>query len=263
MGFTTVTRGYKGGGYDTNIGIGTLPDVRPEKPTNYEVGLRTTWPQQGLTFNVTAFKTHVEDYQVSARDPVLGPSVYRISNGEANTRGVEFDMTSRPFSKVDLTLLASGAYTDARWGTFNDASCYTGQTVALGCVNNTQDLTDQRVPFSPDWSANVNAHYQTHLFSPSTALLFDLGVSYRSKMGIAFPNDPNTIEGALTLVNASIGVSARDGHWKLAVFGKNLTDKRYASVIFNTPLGAAPRNYSQFIPYEAQRIVGVSLDVAF
>jgi iron complex outermembrane receptor protein len=67
MGFATATRGYKGGGYDTNIGIATLPDVLPEKPTNYEMGLRTSWPQQRLILNVTAFDTHVKDYQVADR----------------------------------------------------------------------------------------------------------------------------------------------------------------------------------------------------
>jgi iron complex outermembrane receptor protein len=263
MGFATVTRGYKGGGYDTNIGISSLPDVRPEKPTNYEVGVRTSWPQQRLLLNVTAFDTEVKDYQVAARDPVLGPSVYRIGNGEAKSRGVEVELTSRPLKEVNLTLLASAAYTDARWGTYTDAACYAGQTAALGCVNNTQDLSDERVPFSPDWSANVSSHYQTQALSPSTAVFFDLGVNYRSKMGIAFPNDPNTIEPGLTLVNASIGFSGQDDRWKLALFGKNLTDEHYAAVIFPTPLGAAPRNYSQFIPYEAQRILGVSLDVFF
>jgi iron complex outermembrane receptor protein len=263
MAFATVTHGYKGGGYDTNIGIPALPDVRPEKPTNYEIGLRTTWPNQRLVFNVTAFKTDVKDYQVSARDPLLGASVYRITNGEANTRGVELDFTSRPFANVDLTLTGGAAYVDARWGAFTGAPCYTGQTRLQGCVNGTQDLTDARVPFSPDWSASVGSHYQTQMFSPATALYLDLGVNYRSKMGIAFPNDPSTIVGDLTLVNASIGVSGQSGRWKLAVFGKNLTGERYAVVIFPTPLGAAPRNYSQFIPYEAQRVAGVSLDVSF
>src|SRR5262249_43392385 len=46
MAFATVSRGYKGGGYDTNIGIATLPEVFPEEPTSYEAGLRTSWPEQ-------------------------------------------------------------------------------------------------------------------------------------------------------------------------------------------------------------------------
>ncbi len=263
MAFATVTRGYKGGGYDTNIGIATLPDVRPEKPTNYEIGLRTTWLQQRLVFNVTAFKTDVKDYQVSAQDALLGPTVFRITNGQARTRGVELDLTSRPIKDIDLTLIGNAAYVDSRWGSFANASCYTGQTAAQGCVNGAQNLTDERTPFAPDWSANLGSHYQTQMFAPSAALFVDLGVSYRSKMGIEFPNDPNTIAAGLTLLNASIGVSGQNGLWKLAVFGKNLTDRHYAAAIFPTPLGAAPRNYSQFIPYEARRVVGVSVDVSF
>ncbi|MGH8241241.1 MAG: TonB-dependent receptor, partial [Steroidobacteraceae bacterium] len=61
--FATVTRGFKGGGFDSNIAVQGLRPVGPEEPTSYEIGLRTAWPQAGLTFNVTAFKAQINDYQ--------------------------------------------------------------------------------------------------------------------------------------------------------------------------------------------------------
>jgi iron complex outermembrane receptor protein len=257
MAFATATSGYKGGGYDTNIGLATLPSVAPEKPLNYEIGLRASWPDLRLIFNATAFHTRVKDYQVSARDPIT--TVYFIQSGELKTQGVEFDLTSRPLRDVDWTLTASGAYADAQWGDYRDAPC--GQSVTPTCPAPRQDLTGQWTG-SPKWTLNLASHYERPI-ARALELQADLGVSYRSRMGMAFPADPATIQGALTLVNGAVGVAAADGRWKLAVFGKNLTDEVYNQVMFATPFGAAPGNYSQFIPYEARRIVGVSLDLAY
>ncbi|KRA59220.1 hypothetical protein ASD79_11000 [Caulobacter sp. Root655] len=257
MAFATATSGYKGGGYDTNIGLATLPSVAPEKPINYEVGLRTSWPDLRLIFNLTAFHTEVKDYQVSARDPIT--TVYSIQSGEVKTQGVEFDLTSRPLPDVDWTLTASGAYADVKWGDYRNAPC--GQSVTPTCPAPQQDLTGQWTG-SPKWTLNLGTHYERPVAS-ALKVQADLGVSYRSKMGMAFPNDPATVQDSLTLVNGAIGVAAADGRWKLAVFGKNLTDQVYNQVMFATPFGAAPGNYSQFIPYEARRIVGVSLDLAY
>ncbi|WP_332770488.1 TonB-dependent receptor [Phenylobacterium sp.] len=261
MGFATVTRGYKGGGYDTNIGIPTLPDVQPEEPTNFELGLRTTWPEQRLILNVTAFHTKIDGYQAGARDPGP-PPITRVFNGEGKTKGFEFDLMWRPVAGLNWTLIGSGAYVDARWGDFANAPCFPGQTVAQGCVGAQQDLTDARLPFSPKWSGNVGSHFETEVAGDLTGS-FDLGLNFRTKAAIAFPNDPNTVQGGYTLVNAAVGLASADDHWKVSVFAKNLTDERYSLVYFSTPFGTAPGAYSQFIPYEAQRVVGASIDLAF
>lgn len=261
MAFVTVTRGYKGGGFDTNITLPTLPDIGPETPTSYEAGLRTAWPGQRLIFNVTAFHTEVEGYQASARDP--GPPPFtRIFNGEAKTKGFEAEATWRPLPDADWTLMAAAAYVDARWGDFANGPCFTGQTVAQGCVGGSQNLTKARLPLTPEWTGNVASHYETEVGS-GLKMSFDLGASFRSKALMAFPNDPSTIQKGYTLWNAAVGLGSPDGNWKVSVFGKNLTDERYTIVNFSTPFGAAANSYSQFIPAEAQRTVGVSLDLAY
>jgi iron complex outermembrane receptor protein len=261
MTFATATRGYKGGGYDTNIGSSTLPDVQPEEPTSYEVGLRTQSLQQGWVFNVTAFKTKVEGYQTSARDPIQ--SIYYIRNGEARTQGTEFDFTARPLAEHDLTLALSGAYIDAEWGDFRNAACYGGQTAAQGCVAGQQDLTGKAVPFSPKWTFASRVSYAWPIAGDAYRLRTDINASYRGETGLQFPNSPFTNQSAYTLLGAAIGFGASDDSWKLSLWGKNLTDKQYAVVMFPTPFGAVPQNVSQFIPYEARRVLGVSLDVSF
>jgi iron complex outermembrane receptor protein len=261
MAFATATRGYKGGGYDTNITLSALPDVQPEEPTSFEVGLRTSWPAARLIFNVTAFHTEVDGYQVGARD--AGPPPFtRIFNGEATTKGVEMDFVWRPLAGTDWTVTGGAAYVDARWGDFKNGPCYSGQTVAQGCVAGNQDLTDELLPFTPKWTGNIATHYETPV-GAGMELSLDLGVSFRTKTMYGFPNDPNLEQDGYSLVNAAVGLAGSEGRWKLSLFGKNLTDERYSLVYFSTPFGAAPGAYSQFIPYEAQRVVGVSLDLDF
>ena len=260
MAFATVTRGYKGGGFDTNITLPNLPDVGPERPTNYELGLRTAWPQQRLILNLTAFHTEVKGYQASARD--AGPPPFtRIFNGEATTKGGELEATWRPLAGADWTLVASAAYVDARWGDFANAPCFTGQTVAQGCVGAKQNLTKAPLPLTPKWTGNIGSHYETEVSGLKAT--FDLGANFRSKALMAFPNDPSTIQKGYTLVNAAVGLASPDRRWKVSVFGKNLTDERYTVVDFSTPFGSTANSYSQFIPQEAQRTVGVSLDLTY
>ncbi len=261
MVFATATKGYKGGGYDTNIGLATLPDVQPEKPLNYELGLRTSWPAQRLIANLTAFHTDVKGYQAAARD-AGPPPVTRIFNGEATTKGIEFDATWRPLPTTDWTLVASGAYIDARWGAFANAPCFTGQTVAQGCVGAQQNLTHARLPLSPEWSGNLASHYETEVGGALKGA-FDIGANFRTETLMAFPNNPATTQGGYTLVNAAVSLFSQDRRWKVSVFAKNLTDKRYSVVDFSTPFGGPAGSYSQFIPYEAQRVVGVGLDLSY
>ncbi|MBW8812586.1 MAG: TonB-dependent receptor [Caulobacterales bacterium] len=261
MAFATVTRGYKGGGYDTNITIAGLPDVKPEKPTNLEVGLRTSWPDQRLVLNLTAFHTKVKGYQAGARDP--GPPPFtRIFNGEGLTKGVEMDSAWKPLAGADWTLTASGAYVDARWGSFANAPCFPGQTAAQGCVGAQQDLTHAPLPLTPKWSGSLTSHYERAVGEGLRASL-DLGANLRSSELMAFPNDPSTRRSGYTLINASVGVGPESRAWRVSVFGRNLTDKRYSLIDFSTPFGGASGSYSQFIPAEAQRRVGVALDLRY
>lgn len=260
MAFATVTRGYKGGGFDTNIGLPNLPDVHPERPTNVELGLRTAFPDAGLVFNVTAFHTKVDGYQAAARD-AGPPPVTRIFNGEAKTKGIEADFSWRPIASADWTLFGSGAYIDARWGDFANAPCYSLQTVAQGCIGAQQDLTDARLPFSSKWTGTLATNFSTPLGGGAN-LVFDLGLNYRSDAIITFPNDPAALQKGFALINASIALAGDEDTWRLALFGKNLTDKRYSIVDFTTPI-ISGGSYSQFIPYEARRIVGLSAEFGF
>jgi iron complex outermembrane receptor protein len=64
-------------------------------------------------------------------------------------------------------------------------------------------------------------------------------------------------------------VQSRDGHWRAAIFGRNLSDKRVPTFIVADPAsplyGDVPRggNYFQQFGESSFRTVGLSVDIQF
>ncbi len=256
MAFASVSRGYKGGGFDSNIAIQALLPVGPERPTSYELGLRTAFPDAGLTFNVTAFHADIQGYQTAARDPVT--LTFPLTNGDAETTGFEAELNWRPIRERDFFLTAGVAFTDANWGNFPNAPCAGGQTPAQGCVGGVQDLTGEPLPFAPKWAFNLGADYSQPIGN-RFKLSGSVNLNYRTRQVIGFPNTPDTGEPGYELLNASLGFGAANDSWRISVFGKNLTDQEFRTFNFNLSNGGL----LQYRVYESRRIVGVALDVRF
>jgi iron complex outermembrane recepter protein len=94
-------------------------------------------------------------------------------------------------------------------------------------------------------------------------LQFDLGVSYRTEAPANSPDDPATYQDGYPIVNAAITLASSSNRWRASLFGKNLTDERFATRIFTTPSTTGVNAYAQYVPYEAQRVVGLSLEVNY
>jgi iron complex outermembrane receptor protein len=261
--FATITRGFKGGGYDTGIGFANLPDVKPERPTNSEIGIRTSWPDAGLTFNVTAFHTIVEDYQISARAPGALSVYYLINAAKLRSNGVEFDLSWRPIRSADFVISAGGMYDKAIFKSFPNAQCWAGQTAAQGCVGGQQNLTGTELPHAPKWSGNLMASYTGDLGANGWKYHLDADVNYHSRAGQGFPISPWMYQNAYALMNMSIGLSGKNDLWRVSVFGRNLTDKNFATNIGSTVLGSSPGSTQQYPLYEARRVIGVALGLKF
>lgn len=261
MAFASVSRGYKGGGFDSNIAIQALLPVGPEKPTSYEVGLRTAIPEAGLTFNITGFHADIDGYQTAARDPVT--LTFPLTNGDAKTQGFEAEVNWRPMRETDFFLTAGVAYTDAEWGDFPNAPCTAGQTAEQGCdrtnpFSPVQDLTGQPLPFAPKWAFNIGADYAQPI-GDSLKISTTVNFNYRSQQVIGFPNGPDMNEPGYGLLGGAIALGDINDRWKISVFGKNLTDEEFRTFNFNLSNGGL----LQYRVYESRRIIGAALDLAF
>lgn len=261
MVYASVSTGYKGGGYDEAYsGSGAevrvvnpvtgaqLPfpsvegndasviEYEPEEVLSFEVGAKMTLLDGAAEMNVALFRSEYDNLQVSS----LVGDVYRVGNaGEAISQGVEVDGRIRLSER--LTVGGAVAYLDAFYEEFSGATCTIPQSEDPannpGCLledgtnivssddTGGQDLKDETLVYSPEWSANLFAKYVMPL-GGTMDLVSTMDINYTDEFYSALDLDPNTEHDASTRVNARIALVSTDGTWEVALIGKNLTDEK-------------------------------------
>lgn len=268
--FATVSRGYKAAGVVQGLTVRpiagqTLPTVRPEVPTQYELGIRHQSLDGRITANLTGFYTEVDDFQAQTLVPdPSGTAIFTVANaGKVETYGFEAELTVIPVR--GLTLSGAVAYTNATFLEFPNAPCYQLQTAAQGCTTvatgqRVQDLAGGVLANAPELIANGLARYDFD-FGGDTGGFAQVGVQFRGDAQSTILNDPNTIIEAYTLVDAQIGIDLFDDRVSVVGFVRNLFDESFVEAIFGTPFDTG--GYSQFLSLEAQRTWGVRLSLSY
>ena len=267
--FATVTRGYKAAGVVQGLTVRpirgqTLPSVRPEVPTQYEIGVRHRSDDGRVTTNLTGFFTEVEDFQAQTLVPdPSGTAIFTVANaGKVETYGFEGELTVVP---VDgLTLSAAVAYTNANFANFPNAPCYQLQTAQQGCTvvsgQRVQNLAGASLANAPELVANGLARYDAVLSSTTDGFI-QLGVQFRGDAQSSILNDPNTIVRAYTVVDGQVGVNLYEDRLSVVGFVRNLFDQRFVEAIVGAVFDTG--GYAQFLSLEAQRTWGVRLSLRY
>jgi len=220
-GYVTYSRGYKGPAYNVffNMQPRDTGALKPETSDAYEVGLKSTALDNRLVANLAVFHTDYDDYQANFFDTVANQVVTRLVNaGKVKTQGVELDASFQATRQLKLS--AAVAYTKARVDHFN---CPVG--AAANC-----NIDGGRLPFTPDWKSYLRADYSIPL---DNGLDLELSSDYSWQDAVQFSLDqnPDTVQGAYGIWNASIALADYNDGWRVALLGKNLGDKSYAQML--------------------------------
>ena len=206
MVYGSIARGYRPGTHNYVAFTDEALIVEPETSWNYEVGLKTTWLNDRLGLNLTAFYTDVSDLQVLVFDG--GGLFSDIFNAEARSVGAELEIRATPFEGFDI--VAGLGYTDAE---FVD---YTNELTG-------EDFDGNQLLYSPDYTYNVAVQYR----SPGGFF----GRLEVQGVGTVFFDEANEIEEApYTLVNARVGYEF--DNMGIYLFANNLFDTEYVSLAF-------------------------------
>jgi iron complex outermembrane receptor protein len=241
MTFATASRGYKGLAYDltstlttrTPVANGPLAGrpladviashqpVRAETVVSYELGMRTSFFDHRLTWNLTAFYMVFEGFQAQSRDQILNQNLLN-SIGEVTSRGAETE-----FSALlgNFSISAGGAFNQAIMEDFPNAGCFPRQTGAQGCVGGLQDLSGKPLFNAPEWNFNVNGQYEFPL-GERLAGFVNAGYRWQSDVVFNLLQDPDSVQEAYGIANLSTGLKGQ--HWKATAFVNNLFDQSYA-----------------------------------
>jgi outer membrane receptor protein involved in Fe transport len=212
----------------------SLLEFKPEKARGEEVGAKLLLLGGALYADLSLYRYEFTNLQVTSFDAAT-TSFFTTNAASALNEGFEFK--TRYNLSRDFQLHGFLSYTDLHFENYENAECYSGQTVAGGCVGGVQDLSGSAYGGAP-WELNGGANYRRSLSSAwDVALAGD--VYYHSRT--PRPNDDPLASGgeAYWLVNASLRLYQSHGPWELAVIGTNIGDTRYVLPAMTAkPLGA-------------------------
>ncbi len=256
MGYASAARGYKAGGFNLDrvqssngLSSGTA-GITPVNDTSfpgefvdsYELGAKTTWAGGNLLLNATLFHQTYSDFQLNS---FLGTSFVVRSIPKVRSQGIDTEVLWQTGIK-GLMLQGGLMYADTQYGKdpLPDADL--------------AKLPGARASFAPLWSASAAVTYQWD-FGPSLIGRFNIGAKYSSEYNTGSDLDPEKAQPAYTVVNARVGVGAKNRRWMVEAWALNLFDEEYTQVGFDAPLQTG--SWNAFLG--APRTYGVTLRVSY
>jgi iron complex outermembrane receptor protein len=236
LAYVKTAKGYRAGGENMRMSTpAAFIPFKPEDAFSYEGGVKSEFFEHRLRVNVAGYYTTLKDIQrtinvVSAS----GVPAQAITNaGQADFYGGEFEASAA--LPAGFRLDGSVGYTHPKYVKFIDNGFDRSRDVFYGV---------------PKWTASISPSW-THDFDVGK-LLLRADFSYQSDMNIstvAFYTDAAGVlrnaqngnpvsavdaagylrgatDQAHWLINARAGITMMDGKLELAVWGRNLTNKR-------------------------------------
>ena len=256
--YGTYSRGSKSGGLNVNnlppevLALGRAI-LKPEIVDHFEVGFKSQWFDNRLTFNTAAFFTEIRDYQNNITDNSLTPLRLYLSNvGKVRSKGIEAELRVVPTK--GLSLRGQGTWNIAEYTSYKNAQC-PYEKRAPG-VSVTCDLSGQQLPVAPKYAVSAGGDYSVPL-SESLEGFVGADYSYRSSYTTSTNNSRYSRIDRVDLVNGRVGLKAADGRWAFTVWSNNLFDKLFyyakgvdeqAGGLYTGYLGE-PRTYGATLRY--------------
>jgi iron complex outermembrane receptor protein len=237
MVYATLSRGFKAGGFNPASPAGSEA-YDEETSWNLEGGIKTRWLNDRVSVNAAIFSIDWNDLQLNLPN-VQVPNQFFIANvGGASSRGFEIEAAAKAAPGVDL--FTGFGYTRARFG---------DDTTAFGA-----NVSDNKVPYTPDYTFNLGVQYGRAITSDWTAY----GRAEVTLYG-AFSYDELNLQEqeGYSLANLRGGIRGK------RFFGegwiRNAFDTNYIPVAI--PLQFAPSGYIG--ESGAPRTFGISVGVTF
>ena len=209
--YATYSEGFRSGGFNRNGGGGSGDVNIPfffesDNADSYELGWKTQFANNTVQFNGAIYYTDFTDLQQGVLDFSIDNSTFFDNVGDAEIKGLEFDVTWA--ASENLSLFGSFSYIDA-------------ELVELPPTITNISPEGSELPFSPDIQWTLGGRYEREFegftaFAQAVVKYTD--DRFSSLVEVArFPLD------SFTEVDASVGATM--GNWNGSLYIDNLTDE--------------------------------------
>jgi len=236
--YGSAVTGFKAGGFDARANnVGSF-EFKEEEATSFELGIKSRLLNNTLEANVAIYRTNYDNLQVSQFDGVLG---FNVGNAKKTVvQGVEVD--GRWLINQELTMNYAFAYLDHEFKDFKNGNCYSFQSVldpaSFNPTTGLCDYTGKSGQYTPKFTANLGLDW-TKSINLGLCEYFraTVGLYHSAKQNVDVNLNPLYDIDAYTKIDARISLEGE--RWKVALFGKNLTNEKILTYVGNVPLSSS------------------------
>ncbi|WP_442680013.1 TonB-dependent receptor [Sphingomonas sp. ASY06-1R] len=221
--FITAATGFRAGIVQSAVqadllnqsGIPGSTQLKPERSTNYEIGLKWRTPDRNLTVGLNGYITKLRDLQTST--PTINTSVSGFSNfGDATTKGIDFELHWRtPLEGLSLNAV----------GNINDSK-----------FDRVEPAVQKALPYLRPGTRIVNTI--PHNWRLDAAYTKALSSEVEGFANVAWSRSGDRLQTSgvsarpYSIVTSTLGL--RKGPYELALIMDNLTDERGPTIVGTT-----------------------------
>src|SRR5690606_30711927 len=157
LGYASVSKGFKSGGFAGQPPEAPIPKFAPEDVTNYELGLKAEFFGNRLRTNIAVFYSEYDDLQLQSFDLNGLPAT---ATANARNSGIELEIMAR--LTEHLTVRGGASFTDPEY------VHYISQQPGFSDPEHTFDMSGKRIGGMPSRDANLILDYELPIGSSGT-----------------------------------------------------------------------------------------------
>jgi outer membrane receptor protein involved in Fe transport len=209
--FTSISQGYKAGGFNSTFENDADRTFDPEYSTNYEFGLKSVCMNNRLITNLNVFYIDWRDQQVY--QPVPSGTGSMLANaGKSESKGIELEL--HYLINKNISVWGSYGYNEAKYINY--------------VRDENRDYSNNLIPYVPKTTLNLGANYTVNINRGIRNAT--LTANYQ-QLGDLYWNDANTaFQKSYGLLNARLNFHSKV--FDFGLWGKNLLDTEYNAFYF-------------------------------
>jgi len=223
--YATYSEGFKSGAFPSQANLPEVAatSVDPENVTNYEGGIKSSWWNNRMQFNVSYYDMDYDDLQVFELSSRL---LLVLTNAQAETKGVDLEFNMLLLDNLMLT--SSYNWSDAKYTDFTDV--------------NGNDVSGNDMVYAPDQAFAVDVDYRIDLASGG-AMDFNVSYNWKDEYYTSVSNAEKTRQKPIGLWGATVGWTDSEDSWSAALWGKNLSDEKQIATRIVDPTAITSEAY--------------------
>ncbi|WP_163390989.1 TonB-dependent receptor [Enterovibrio norvegicus] len=219
MVYSSVSRGYRAGGFDHLYPSQNDPAYDEETTTNYELGYKTTQLDNKLDLSAAIFLIDIKDQQVQQLVKATN-QVLTDNAGRGRSQGLEFEARYIPANNWLIEL--GGSITHAEYRKYDNCDL----------LGSTKNCNGKKMVNTPNFTANLAVQHRIPL-TDDWDLFSRIDATH---IGEYYFNSLNTLkQEPYQLINAKVGLEASS--WDAYLWVKNALDEHYSTVQYDFGTG--------------------------